>query len=170
MKVKQTIPEQTNAEGNLPQLPGLIRNSNEGLKVPDGYFDSLSPRIVDRINDHTKESLLKVKLPAYRKPVIWAPILAATLVAVLLIFVIPSKKEMPAQVSDEWTEISMAYDASYAEEALLAEGQLTDPELANTVYNTIGDAVFTSSNEPTEEEIARYLKEHEIESDILIAN
>jgi hypothetical protein len=169
MKQKQSILNQSNTDESLSPFFELRKNEPESLRVPDGYFDSLSPRIVDGINLSKKKSLLKAKLPAIRKPVIWAPVLATTLVAVLLIFVIPSKKQPTVQPVDEWTQLNMAYDASYAEEALLVEGHIIETDLANTDLNSIADGVV-GSNEPTAEEISKYLKEHEMDSDILIAN
>ena len=89
------------------------------------------------------------------------------LVAVLLIFVVPSKRASTLQATDEWTELYMAYDASYAEEALLAESHYIDKELESKDINYAEPAPITGQNEPTAENIAKYLKEHELDADLL---
>ena len=61
----------------------------------------------------------------------------------------------------------MAYDATYAEEALLAESHSIDQELENKDINYSASASLTGNNEPTKEEILKYLKEHEMESELL---
>jgi hypothetical protein len=71
------------------------------------------------------------------------------------------------QVVDEWTQINMAYDASYAEEAILAESNTIDKALENKDVSYIASASYNGENEPTIDEITEYLKEQEIDTDIL---
>jgi len=166
MKIQDKIPDQTNDIEQLSPVLKKLRQDVEAFKVPDGYFDSLSPRIIDRIQEQENRSFSKRFVLSFRKPLVWAPSIASVVVAVFLIFVIPAKKVSTLQVFDEWTEINMAYDASYAEEAVFSESITIDKELANSDIN-ITESLTPSHKEPTADEIKAYLKEHETETDIL---
>lgn len=165
--MKRNISNQPPAAEPRPSLPDTFRNGAQGFKVPEGYFDSLSPRIADRITKNANRSFLSASLPVIRKPIIWAPALATAVVAVLLLFVIPDKKPMPVPIFDEWTELNMAYDASYAEEVLLAESHSIDNALDNTDVGYVATASTTEDTEPTDEEISEYLKAQEIDPELL---
>ena len=167
MKTKQNISNQTNNPEQLSPVLEQLRKEVSGFKVPDGYFDSLSPRIVDEIKRREHTSFINDLILSIRKPWVWAPSMAVVVVAVMLIFVVPAKKETVIPATDEWTEINMAYDASYAEEAILAESHSIDQELENKDINYSASASITGKNEPTKEEIAKYLKEHEYDADLL---
>ncbi len=166
MNMKQNISNQSIETEKLPPILEKLRKEGHGFSVPDGYFDSLSPRIVDSIKKQENRSLLTILVPSFRKPLIWAPVFATVVVAVFLIFVIPGKNSSTMPVTDEWTQIKMAYDESYAQEALLAESTTIDKELENSTGSNIGAEVLTQ-NEPSVSEITEYLKEHENELDIL---
>jgi hypothetical protein len=167
MKIQEKKTDQTINTEQLSPVLEKLKQDVQVLKVPDGYFDSLSPRIVDRIQKQENRSFSKRIVLSFRKPLIWAPAFATVVVTVLLIFVIPAKKVPTIQVVDEWTEINMAYDASYAEEAVFSESITIDKELANSVLPKNESLTF-SHKEPTTDEIKAYLKEHETETDILI--
>jgi ornithine carbamoyltransferase len=167
MKLKQNISSQSSDNEQLPPVLEKLRQDVSGFRIPDGYFDSLSLRIADGIKKQENRSLLKAFVPTFRKPLVWAPIMATVLVAILLIFVIPAKKTSTNQVVDEWTEINMAYDPSYASEALLAESNNIDKAIEGKDINYSEVVAVTGQNEPTNEEIAKYLKEHEIDTDLL---
>ena len=166
MNEKINISDQINETEQLPPILAKLRKEASGFKVPEGYFDSLSPRIVDSINKQENRSFLKALIPSFRKPLVWASSLAAIIVAVLLIFVVPVKKSSTMQVADEWTQINMAYDESYAQEALLAQSSTIDKELENSANSAIGTEVLTQK-EPSIDEIKEYLKEHENEIDLI---
>ncbi|MDO9257140.1 MAG: hypothetical protein Q7U54_16595 [Bacteroidales bacterium] len=166
MKRKQNIVKQTDESEQLSPVLTKLRNETQGFKVPDGYFDSLSPRIVDEIKKRENRLIVKILVPSFRKPLVWVPTLATAIVAILLIFVIPAKKISTIPVADEWTEINMAYDASYAEEALLAESYTYDKEIESSVITNNASASLIQ-NEPTDDEITKYLKDHEIDTDII---
>jgi hypothetical protein len=167
MTMKQIISDQTNKTEQLSPVLEKLRQADQGFKVPDGYFNSLSPRIVESIKKQENSSFLKIVVPSFSKPVVWAPVMATVIVAVLLIFVVPGKKDSTLPVADEWTQINMAYDASYAEEALLAESNFIENYIENKGIRYVASASLTTANEPTVDEITDYLKEHEIEMDIL---
>jgi hypothetical protein len=167
MKLKQNISSQSSDNEQLPPVLEKLRQDVSGFRIPDGYFDSLSLRIADGIKKQENRSPLKAFVPTFRKPLVWAPIMATVLVAILLIFVIPVKKTSTNQVVDEWTEINMAYDPSYASEALLAESNNIDKAIEGKDINYSEVVAVTGQNEPTNEEIAKYLKEHEIDTDLL---
>ncbi len=166
MKQKQNIVKQTNESEHLSPILTKLRNDIQGFKVPDGYFDLLSPRIVDSIKKQENRSITKVLFHSFRKPLVWAPSIASVLVVLLLIFVIPAKKVSKIQATDEWAEINMAYDASYAEEALLAESYTYDNEIESSVVSNIGSETLIQ-NELSIDEINEYLKEHDTGIDIL---
>jgi len=164
--MKQNISDQHNETEQLSPILEKLRKEVQGFRVPDGYFDSLSPRIIDNINKRDNRQFVQVLSAPFRKPLIWAPAMAAAVVAVFLIFVIPAKNTSTNQVADEWTQINMAYDESYAQEALFAESNIIEKELDSSVFNNIEIAAL-SQNEPSVSEITEYLKEHENDLDIL---
>jgi hypothetical protein len=164
MKLKHNI---SNDDEQLPKVLQELRKEAYGFRAPDGYFDSLSPRIVDRIKKQEHSSFSEVLVYSFRRPRVWAPVMATMLVALLLIFVVPAKKASTVPATDEWTELNMAYDASYAEEAILAESHTIDKELENKDINYSEPVSLNGKNGPTAEEIAKYLKEHEFDADLL---
>lgn len=170
MKAKQNISNQTNDTENLPPVLEKLRQESSGFKVPDGYFETLSPRIVDEINKRKNNSILTSILLLFRKPLVWSPVAAIAVVAVMLIFMIPAKKEPAVLVVDEWTELNMAFDASYAEEVMLAESIIVDSELEKTDLTYLETASFSTLDEPTDEEITKFLEEQETDTDILNEN
>jgi len=167
MNLKQNISNQSIETEHLSPLLENLRQEDKGFKVPDGYFDSLSPRIVDSIQKKENRSFIKTLFPALKKPLVWVPAFASVIVVLLLVLAVPSKKASIPQVTDEWTEMNMAYDESYAEEIYLAESNIIDEELENKDANYIASASFPVNGEPTINEITEYLKEQEIDTDIL---
>jgi hypothetical protein len=166
MKLKQNISKRTYDTEHLSPLLEKLRHETQGFKVPDGYFDSLSPRIIDGIKMQENRSIIKIISRSFRKPLIWIPSMSTVIVVILLIFVIPSRKTSTIPVVDEWTEIKMAYDASYAEEARLAESYTLDKEIESSVVSNIGSETLIQ-NELSIDEINEYLKEHDTGIDIL---
>jgi antitoxin component YwqK of YwqJK toxin-antitoxin module len=71
------------------------------------------------------------------------------------------------QPADEWAQINMAYDPSYAEEAILAESNTIDKELEGKEIKYYDPATLSAKNEPTDAEILDYLKDHTTDTDIL---
>lgn len=167
MKLKQNISNQTNNDEQLSPVLEKLRNEAHVFNVPDGYFDSLSSHIVDRIQNQENRSFVRVLVHAFRKPLIWAPSLASVAVVILLIFVIPANKTAKDQPADEWTQINMAYDPSYAEEVVLAESNTIDKELEGKDIKYYDPASLQPKNEPTDAEIQDYLKDHSLETDVL---
>jgi hypothetical protein len=164
MKLKHNI---TNDNEQLPIVLQELRKEANGFRVPDGYFDSLSPRIVDGIKMQEHASFSHILVSSFRRPRVWTPVMATLLVAVLLIFVLPAKKDSTIPTADEWTELNMAFDPSYAEEAFLAEGHTIDKELESKDINYAEPVSLSGQNGPTAEEIAKYLKEHEYDAILL---
>lgn len=167
MKLKQNISNQTNNEEQLSPVLEKLRQEVGAFNVPDGYFDSLSSHIVDRIQNQEKRSFVTVLIHAFRKPLIWAPSLASVAVILLLVFVFPANKTSKDQPADEWTQINMAYDPSYAAEVVLAESNTIDKELEGKEIKYYNPATLQPKNEPTDAEIQDYLKDHALESDFL---
>jgi hypothetical protein len=167
MKINQSIQEQNLENETLPPILIELRPGADGIKTPDGYFDSLGSRIDDGIANRKGASFLSVAFPSVSKPLLWVPTLAAVVAVVLLVFVLPEKKAAEIPAVDEWTEIRMAIDASYAEEVLLSESHAVDRAIENIDLSYIQSATYTGKNEPTQDEISEYLKDQEIEPDIL---
>jgi hypothetical protein len=167
MKTGLNQPPATSVKDSLPDFFSKIKEKNEGLNVPDGYFDTLGPRIVDRINQQKNKVL--VTIPIYRKPLVLIPLAVTVLLAVVLIINMPSPKIQPVSVVDELTEMNLVYDASYAEEALLAEAHNIDNEL-ESINEEIGSVALSLESEPTDDEITEYLKEQEIDNEYLNQN
>jgi hypothetical protein len=167
MKINHTISEQDQETDNLsPQLQ-LLRHEESGCQVPEGYFDTLSPRIIDRIKEKENRALSKSGILVFRKPVVWAPIVAVAIAAVLLIFIIPSKSNQIIPAYDELADINMAYDASYAEEVLLAESYSRDKEIEMAANIIPVTSSINVNSDVTEEEIVEYLKDQDLEIEII---
>jgi len=164
MKLKHNI---LNNNEQLPTVLQELRKEANGFRVPDGYFDSLSPRIVDEIKRQEHASFSNVLVFSIRKPRVWAPVMATVVVAVLLIFVVPAKKASTIPATDDWTELNMAYDASYAEEAFLSDSHTIDKEIESKDINYSEPVSLTGQNGPSADEIAKYLNEHEYDAILL---
>lgn len=170
MKTNNKISQQTYPDhDNLPPLLENLRKEKQAQQVPEGYFDSLSPRIVDRIGIQNRRNPLIKMLTTFRKKLVWAPVLATAVIAVLLIFVIPGEKQMPVAPLDELSQIMMAYDESYAEESLLAESEMIDNEIdkSDNFFSVSENSIDSSETGPTDDEITEYLKNQDIETEIL---
>ena len=167
MKRKQSTTNQTSDTELLSPVLEKLRKEVGGFKVPEGYFDSLSPRIVDGIKKQENRSILRAIIPHYRKPLIWRSVMAVMVFTAMIIsFIVVKKDSTVVPVTDEWTQIFMAYDVSYAEEALLAESNTIDKELTSSTLGK-NESVTFAKKEPTADEIKEYLKEHEIDTEIL---
>ena len=169
MKIKPINNQPVNETDHVPDFIQELRNNGKGFNVPEGYFSSLSPRIVDRINNQKNSSFSTLFKPVFRKRLILVPAMASIIIALILIFSPPSTKNQPVVLVDELTEMNMAYDISYAEEALLAEAHIIDNELESTNADIV-DVAFNKENEPTDDEITEYLKGQEIDPEILNQN
>lgn len=170
MKTNNKISQQTYPDHDtLPPLLENLRKEKQGQQVPEGYFDTLSPRIVDRIGNRNRQNRLFIILTTIRKKFVWAPVMATSVIAVLLIFVIPGPKQLPVAPSDELSQILMAYDPSYAEESMLTESEMIDNEIDKSdTFSSGSENSFDSSDTgPTDDEIAEYLKNQEIETEML---
>ena len=88
MQLKKKMLDQTEKSEKLTPVLEELRKADYGFKVPDGYFDSLSPRIVDRINSKHRDSFTEILFSYFHKPVIWAPSLAIIVIAVLFVFLV----------------------------------------------------------------------------------
>ena len=167
MKSQQIITNHTDKDEQISPVLDKLRQENQGLTVPDGYFGSLSSRIADKIQKQKSKSFPEILIHSFRNPLIWAPSLASVVVVLFLIFILPAKKSSLDQPTDEWTQINMAYDPSYAEEIVLAESNKIDKELEGKEIKYYDPESLSAKNEPTDAEINEYLKDHVIETDIL---
>lgn len=167
MKSKQNKPDLTNEDGPLPEILEEMRKEAGGFKAPAGYFDSLSPRIIDRINMKEHSSIINVFISGYKKPLVWVPVMATLLVIVSLVFLIPSQKESPLVVVNEISDISMAYDPSYAQEAILLESHTLETKLENSNIDYTKTSILNGQNGLSEDEIIKYLKDNEIDTELL---
>ncbi len=167
MKSKQNKPDLTNEDGFLPEIPEEMRKETGGFKAPAGYFDSLSPRIIDRINSKEQSSISNVLISVFKKPLVWVPVMATLLVIVSLVFLIPSQKETPVIVVNEISDISMAYDPSYAQEAILLESHTLETRLENSNIDYTQTSILNGQNGPSAEEIIKYLKDNDVDTELL---
>ena len=166
MNLKNSIPGQTDDTENIPVFLEELKKEASGFKVPAGYFDTLGNRIADRVSQKPGHSSIGVLIHGVRKPLIWGPVFATVLVAVLLLFVVPERKTTPIPVTDEWTQLNMAYDPSYATEAVFAESHEVDAAIEGKELN-YSEVSLNGQNEPTAEEISAFIKEHEMDSELL---
>lgn len=164
MKQIQDKQGHTSQSDDLTPMLLKLKEESNGIKVPEGYFDTLSPRIVDAINIRSRS---KVTLPFYRKPLVWAPVMVTIVTAVLLIFVVPSKKATTIPAIDEWTEMEMGYDASYAEEVLFTESYSIENEIENSAPLTKSVALSNTTDALTDDEISAYLKDQNVDIEMI---
>lgn len=167
MKIKNTKSKQLQETDNLSPLLQSLRREESGYKVPDGYFDALSPRIIDRINEKDHKVLSKSGILVFRKPVVWAPTMVVAIAAVLLIFIVPSQNNQIIPAYDELADINMAYDASYAEEVLLAESYNRDKEIEVAVNSVPETTSINENSNLSEDLIEEYLKDQDLEIEII---
>jgi hypothetical protein len=92
--------------------------------------------------------------------------MATVVVAALLLFFVPERKNTTIPATDEWTQLNMAYDPSYATEAVFAESHEIDAAIDGKELN-FAEVSLSGQNEPTAEEISAFIKEHEMESELL---
>jgi len=171
MKMKQNITELKTYTGIPPTILEQLKNETHGLSVPDQYFETLNTRIVDRIRLKDEKSFFNFLLPSQlKKPVFWAPIFITSIAAIIMIGVLPIKTYQSPQLLDEWSEIGIAYDPTYAEEALLAEGSNLDVEIEKADIKKIESVSFVIQHEPTDEEITAFIKDHALDTNILNQN
>ena len=166
MKTKLNLNDPINENEHVPDFLEELRKKENGFNVPKGYFSSLSPRIVDRINNQKTGHFFALPLRLFGKPVIVVPAMASIILTIILIFSIPATKNQATFIVDELTEMNMAYDISYAEEVMLAEAHIIDNELEST-NSDIESVAIDKVNEPTVDEMTEYLKSQEIDTEIL---
>ncbi len=166
MNLRNNIPGQADDTEKIPVFLEALKKEAQGFKVPAGYFDTLGNKISDRINTSTRHSFTGSMIPGFRKPIVWAPLLSTIVVAVLLLFGIPEREATTIPVIDEWTQLNMAYDPSYATEAVFADSHEIDAAIEGKELN-YSEISLNNQNEPTAEEISAYIKEHEMESELL---
>ncbi|NVO20350.1 MAG: hypothetical protein HXX13_11650 [Bacteroidetes bacterium] len=151
----------------LPAIKGL-----EHFKVPETYFDQLPGRIHDRIGKESMPGILSLlkKMP-YLKPRIVFPLAAAIIIiGGILIFLPRTKDSNRDLVMKQDSSVNMEeYDESYATEAQFEEFSyayqtLQDSDLTNEV---ISGFISQNENSVSEQDIAEYLKDQDIDSDVL---
>ena len=161
MKMKKNISPASSETDKLPPVLVSIRQKESGIKVPEGYFDTLGSRIIDRINEQNQNVYSWSAITILRKPLVWAPLSATAIVALILLFVSPADKNVEAPASDLWTEINMAYDGSYAEEVLLAESSSIDNEIEQMTNVSPEFISLYAADEPSVTEIQDFLEEQD---------
>lgn len=167
MKLKQNISNQADSTDELPEVLRNLKNGKGSFKVPNGYFDSLSPRITDRITMPERTTFMSKLAFNIRKPVAWAPALASIVVVLLFVFVVPGHQTATtATANDEWSELSMAYDPSYASEVVLTQRNTIYKALENQDINYYEPVSLNGVNLP-DSEIEQYLNEHETDAENL---
>jgi len=166
MKTRKDKEESTliNEEHIFKMLESL-KKGEHGLQTPDGYYDNLSSRIADRIH-MKKPSAFEALIAILKKRVVFIPATALLVLVISLYIVFPSGKTVTAIAENELSQISLAYDASYAEEAYFSESCLIENELKGS-----GLALNTSNivqpEEATTTEIIEYLGNQELDPELL---
>jgi hypothetical protein len=166
MNLRNNIPDLTEDTENTPVFLEALKKETSGFKVPAGYFDTLGNRVADRINKNPGHSVIESILPGLKRPLVWGPVMATVVVAALLLFFVPERKNTTIPATDEWTQLNMAYDPSYATEAVFAESHEIDAAIDGKELN-FAEVSLSGQNEPTAEEISAFIKEHEMESELL---
>jgi len=160
---------QSEKEDQLPEILEQLRQDRHGYTVPDGYFDSLSARITDKLSKQ-EPSFFQAAVSVLSKPLVWSPVLAVVLVALTFFFLIPDPDRSVVEQYDTIKELSFAMDASFTEEVMLTEINSIDTDFENTGFLSNDPKQFTGLTHFTEEEITRYLKDQEIDTELLTEN
>ena len=161
MKIKHNISSATSESDKLPPVLASLKQKESGIKVPEGYFDTLGSRIIDRINEQNQNVYSWSAITILRKPLVWAPLAVTAMVALVLIFVSPADKNVEAPTSDLWSAINMAYDGSYAEEVLLVESSNIDNEIEQMTNISPEFISLYPADEPSVSEIQDFLEEQD---------
>ncbi len=169
MKLKHSISDPSEISDKLPQALEALKKDPCGLQVPEGYFDTLSPHIVDKLGK-PKGTFRHSLFTAIGKPSVWSPVLATVLVALTFIFIIPRNTISVTSRYDTLTELNNGYDASFAEDVILAESNTLEAEIETSPAFTANPVQFGGVNHLTDEEIASYLKDQEIETELLLTD
>jgi hypothetical protein len=166
MKTNSHDIRNTGTTETLPPFLAGLKDRESGHSVPSGYFELLSAQISARIIERPAKSGIRNLVSLAGKTVVWAPSLTTAIAAALFIFFIPAQHTITEKSTSEWTELRMAYDESYAQEAILSEAGTLEDQLSIAVPEEV--AVNTSGdNELTPEEITEYLKEQDLENELL---
>lgn len=129
-------------------IPGLVKGASNPFKVPAGYFEELTPKVMSRIHDSesmaTKES---AGFPVWRL----AGLGLAALVIGLMIFNPFSK---PADLSRQFAEVAEANSLEF----VVTEADISiDDLLAANIID------LEEETETSEDEYLEYLIENEVE-------
>lgn len=171
MKPKQNTNSQhiDQKETESVAFNALLKNS-VGFKVPDNYFDTLPHIIVDRINQQNAEKTERKRLGWIKAPVVWIPALSLACIACIFTLALHFNRAPQPQKIDELTELNLNYDCSYAEEAVLAESLTIDKELDKDGSQYLLSEAITKDSDPSVQEMTDYLKELDIDPELLSQN
>ena len=170
MNKNKNISHSQNQEQPLPPVFDALKKDAKGFQTPENYFETFNLKINSKIENQENTSFFKLSSVNFRAPQIWAPSAAVVIVAIMLLFVIPSKTSKQAVSTDEITDMRLSYDASYADEALLAESQMIDSDIERKDAVYLEAELFGKENELTTDEMTELLKEQDIDTELLTQN
>lgn len=153
----------------LPDLLKQFRQNKTEIPVPEGYFDSLSQQIFGKLSN-TKTSFMEIILSKLHKPMIWSPVAGIIIIFIAFIFIIQRQKPLVSEQSESINEYSLATDASFSEEVFLVESNNIESDLTTSGLMPEESILWAGLDQLTAEEMAMYLKDQDIEIELLTEN
>jgi hypothetical protein len=169
--MKRHMKNNKGAEEILNQAEGDARSLNPFM-VPAGYFDELPGRILDKIAVDKRRpagSWKGASIFVFRNA--WISYLAAATIIIALILIIPwqrSSNKVLTEIHDT-LNLNTDYDASYANDAALADYKVIEEYLgnpSNSNYKTLNFNIMDLEEIP-DEAIIEYLNEQELDTELL---
>jgi hypothetical protein len=170
MKSDQKNSDSSAHEDMIRQLmkPG---DRKTGFKVPEGYFEELPGQIQSLINTPSSDPSFAHSSGHDLFGSVWIRIATAAVIIIALFLSIPlnkSGKDISSNTADT-SNISAAYDASYANDATHSD-YVSAIRLMEDPSEKIDESVSSitiSDDGITDEDIIEYLKEQELDTDVL---
>ncbi|RKR11643.1 hypothetical protein C8C83_3383 [Flavobacterium sp. 90] len=118
-----------------------------GFKTPDHYFDDLSAKVLQQINDDKKE--VKV-IPFYKRKTVLSILAAAIIVIALMIPIINNYNETSKELDEDTLETYLAYQSNLNQYDLIQNLDSKDIQKLNKNViiedETLEDILVSSPN------------------------
>lgn len=168
MKRNQNIKVKPGADKQNPKETGdRLTSATEPFLVPEGYFDELPKRVLDKISEDQKTLPKSINLLKQA----WIPLALAASVALFILIKQPSTLQNNSGLSDTIavTSHSDDYDPTYAEEALMIEeSSITENDEAQIDFNSMSIALNNSdTTDITTDEMIQYLLDENYDIDLI---
>jgi hypothetical protein len=159
-----------NGKQYFKKVNGEIISESDPFIIPDGYFDELPQRVMDKITLKQKEQQANIN-PGILLRRIWVPISLAATIALFLILRQPYTQNNNSTVSDSivLTYQSPEYDPTYADEALMIEeSSITENDEAQIDLMSMStDLNSYDTTEISTDEMIQFLIDENYDTDLI---